>query len=206
MEFVNSVHYYQFTLSGAYTSKPTNANDANDANDDNNANDDNANDNDVNDANDDVNLNVRESWLCNPPTQQDNDNSITMLGLFTTKAIKSTTIICQYNGTCISTKEALQLNDKSYLMRIGQQCYIDARLSLHCLARYINDCRNVSGYNARFVKSIDDRCAWVVATRDIEPNEEIFADYGKWYWAGAGTDIVPIRLSVTDLAILKNII
>lgn len=184
-EFVDSVHYYLFSLSSATNTTIDN------------------NDNDDNDNN--GRLSVRESWLCHPPTQKD-VISMSMLGLFASKKIKSNDVICQYNGVCLNTKDALQLNDKSYLMRIGEQCYIDARLSAHCLARYINDCRNNHGYNARFIKSMIERCAWVVAMRDIEPGEEIFADYGKWYWAGAAMVVNPIRLSITDLAKLKNIV
>ena len=183
MEFATSMHYYQFALSGAYISSDANSS-----------------------ADCSSHLNVRESWLCNPPTQ-DNAASVSMLGLFSSTMIKCNDVICQYNGRCLSTRDAMQLHDKSYLMRIGEQCYIDASQSHHCLARYINDCRNASGYNSRFDKSLHEKCAWVIATRDIEPNEEIFADYGKWYWAGAHQEgVVPIRLSVTDLAILKNII
>ena len=175
MEFKTSIHYYQFELSEFYI------------------------DNDNNDSN----VIVRESWLGHPPTQK--NINFSMLGLFSNKKIKCNDIICQYNGKYLNTKDALQLNDKSYLMRIGEQCYIDASQSPHCIARYINDCKSTSGYNVRFEKSLNEKCAWVVAIRDIEPNEELFANYGKFYWASS-KDYLPITLSITDLAILKKII
>ena len=34
-----------------------------------------------------------------------------------------------------------------------------------------------------FLKSPIEGCAWVIATKDIQQDEEIFVDYGKWYWA-----------------------
>ena len=34
-----------------------------------------------------------------------------------------------------------------------------------------------------FLKSPIEGCAWVIATKDIQQDEEIFVNYGKWYWA-----------------------
>lgn len=53
-----------------------------------------------------------------------------------------------------------------------------------CVNRYINDCINQFGWNVAFLKSPEDSCAFVVATRDINEGEEIYVSYGKWYWAG----------------------
>jgi SET domain-containing protein len=64
------------------------------------------------------------------------------------------------------------------------QCYIDAKDSFEVSARYINDCRNGNLYNVWFLKSPRERCAFVITTRDIEASEEIFVDYGRWYWVG----------------------
>ena len=55
---------------------------------------------------------------------------------------------------------------------------------MHVLARYINDCRNVNCYNVTFLKSPGEQCAWVISTRDIHRDEEIYVDYGRWYWVG----------------------
>ena len=104
------------------------------------------------------------------------------LGLFANKKILYGEIICTYFGTKYCTVEALKLHDKSYLMRLGIQCYIDSNQHLDCLARYINDCRNKLCYNDRFNKNCSDGIAQVIAIRDIEENEELYVDYGKWYW------------------------
>ena len=61
--------------------------------------------------------------------------------------------------------------------------YINAKPSPFSVARYINDCRHPAGYNAMFLKSKPDKCAWVITIKDLQPDEEIFADYGRWYWA-----------------------
>ncbi|CAM9487592.1 unnamed protein product [Choristocarpus tenellus] len=50
------------------------------------------------------------------------------------------------------------------------------------VARLINDCRNRNLYNVEFQKMPEERKALVIATRCIEAGEELFADYGRWYW------------------------
>jgi hypothetical protein len=64
--------------------------------------------------------------------------------------------------------------DKSYLMRLGEQCYVDSRETWTCYPRFINDCRNRDLYNVEFIKSPKEKCAWVKALRDIEQGEEIY--------------------------------
>ena len=60
-----------------------------------------------------------------------------------------------------------------------------------CLSRYINDCREPSAHNAEFVKIPSEGRAEVVALRDLVAGEEIYVDYGKWYWAGS--KVLPSR-------------
>jgi len=97
-------------------------------------------------------------------------------------------------------------------MRLGPQVYVDARERLDVLARYINDCRNKLKYNVRFDKQPEvrgcvctalcyrchgggDVIAWplsrlceqqkralVVALRRIEAGEELYVNYGRFYW------------------------
>ena len=111
-------------------------------------------------------------------------------------------LICRYEGELYSTAEAMRIPDKSYLMRLGEQCYVDSRTSLSCKARYINDCRNPAGYNVIFDKQPQQQCALVIARRDILAGEKLFVDYGKWYWAGCS--IVPVRMSFGDLHRLRG--
>jgi len=48
-------------------------------------------------------------------------------GLYTKKFYCYNEVICQYYGDKMRTIEAIRLKDKSYLMRLGEQCYIDAK-------------------------------------------------------------------------------
>ncbi|CAN0010442.1 unnamed protein product [Laminaria digitata] len=67
-------------------------------------------------------------------------------------------------------------------MRLGPQVYVDALDHPEVKARYINDCRNPSLYNATFRKLPSEGKASVVALKGVDPGQEIFADYGRWYW------------------------
>ena len=125
-------------------------------------------------------------------------------GLFAGRQFARDETICRYEGEIHQTATALRLADKSYLMRLGEQCYVDTINNLSCKARYINDCRNPAGYNVRFEKRPSEKCAYVVALRDINLGEELFVDYGKWYWAGCM--IIPKRLSFGELNTLRGII
>ena len=139
----------------------------------------------------DPGLFVRRSWLSQPENEFD--------GLFTRIPRAAGEVVCVYEGTVIRTAEALKIKDKSYPMRVGEQCYIDARLPYRreddpvgsereCIARYINDSINPAGYNVRFDKQPDNlpyARALVVALRDIEQGEELFVNYGKNFWQGS---------------------
>ncbi|CBJ33015.1 conserved unknown protein [Ectocarpus siliculosus] len=67
-------------------------------------------------------------------------------------------------------------------MRLGPQVYVDALDHPEVMARYINDCRNSWLYNVAFRKLPQESKALVVALKDIQPGQEIFVDYGRWYW------------------------
>ena len=129
-------------------------------------------------------------------------------GLFTKTFVPSAGIhLCDYTGTVYSTSDAMKRHDHSYLMRLGEQKYVDALSHTDVLARYINDCRNSNLYNVKFVKLPNQSKAKVVTTRPIYPDEEIFVDYGKWYWAGftGGKAMkLPIKKSVELLNMINN--
>ena len=103
-------------------------------------------------------------------------------GLYVNRNFKKGEVICVYTGDVYNTHDAMRLKDKSYLMRLGAQKYVDAKNDLNILGRYINDCKHTLLYNVRFDKRPNDNCANVVATRDIHKNEELFVDYGWKYW------------------------
>eukprot|EP00397_Hematodinium_sp_SG-2012_P026813 GEMP01028132.1.p3 GENE.GEMP01028132.1~~GEMP01028132.1.p3 ORF type:complete len:167 (+),score=36.79 GEMP01028132.1:620-1120(+) len=114
------------------------------------------------------------------------------LGLFALRRFEKMEV-CSYTGTVLTTLEALRRPHKEYLMRLGPQIYIDAADDTRVLARYINDSRRC--WNARFVKLPEHERADVVAIEGIKPGAEIFADYGKWYWAGSAEkpDKLPLK-------------
>ncbi|OQR80788.1 hypothetical protein ACHHYP_17184 [Achlya hypogyna] len=103
-------------------------------------------------------------------------------GLFATRSFAPGDIVCEYRGNVLSTREALQVADKSYLMRLGKDVYIDARARLDVAARYINDCRSKGTHNVVFEKNPAQRMATVRALQVIMPDDELFVDYGTWYW------------------------
>ena len=70
-------------------------------------------------------LKVKKSWI----TQS-------FEGLFAARIILEGEKICEYTGKLLNTLQALKVVDKSYLMRISCQCYVDAKEST-CLARYV---------------------------------------------------------------------
>lgn len=57
------------------------------------------------------------------------------LGLFATKEFPKGSFICKYQGKSLTTREAMRLEDKTYLMRLGEQKYVDAKDNLEVLAR-----------------------------------------------------------------------
>ena len=69
-------------------------------------------------------LEVRPSWI-----------NQSFLGLFAKEFIRKGQIVCYYRGRQLNTVEAFRIDDKSYLMRICSQIYIDAKDSPECLAR-----------------------------------------------------------------------
>ena len=157
-------------------------------------------------------LRVADSWLSDesrPPGL--------FSGLFVTEAIKQGDCVCVYTGRTYKTAEALKIQDKGYLMRLGEQCYVDARSwsprsvdgdGAPCLARYINDCINPAGYNVSFEKMPDSEpfpCAHVIAMRDIDIGEELFVSYGKKYWAGLSvSSIEPYRIPFMELHLKRT--
>ena len=103
-------------------------------------------------------------------------------GLFAARSFIRGEIICRYSGQLYRTAEAIRLKDKTYLMRLGPQRYVVGSTK----ARYINDCRHPGHYNVRFDKRPQEGWADVVATTDVEKGDELFANYGRWYWLGSG--------------------
>ena len=121
------------------------------------------------------------------------------MGLFvsSTTSVPAGAILCVYSGDhngVLTSAQAELIIDKSYLMRLAPNRFINGKQS-GSMARFINDCRDKRHYNATFVKMPERECALVVATRDIKPDEEIFASYGAAYWFGRRKILHPSTLS-----------
>jgi hypothetical protein len=84
-------------------------------------------------------------WLCANVAFLDNDLKVQQttlpdckfLGLFANRPFLKGSTVCVYSGKVLKTREALRLADKSYLMRLGEQCYVDALDSFDVLARLL---------------------------------------------------------------------
>lgn len=111
-------------------------------------------------------------------------------GLFTTHAIKRGEIVVEYTGELITWAECLRRNDKmkgvgAYYFYISDRKCIDAQNTPDSLARYANDA-------AGFVRleGVKNNCryevikgkAFIVASRNLKPGDEIYVAYGKEYW------------------------
>ncbi|GLE04346.1 hypothetical protein PINS_up013261 [Pythium insidiosum] len=103
-------------------------------------------------------------------------------GLFATRRHARGDVVCEYVGEILENRVAWKLPDKAYLMKLGDGKYVDARRCKHVLARYINDCRDKRRYNVVFEKRPQEDKALVIALRDIEAGEELYVDYGRFYW------------------------
>lgn len=73
-----------------------------------------------------IELRVADSWI--PGAGK---------GLFAACDISAGTTVCSYYGLMLSTKDAISRADKSYLMRLGPQLYVDAKDVPECLARFV---------------------------------------------------------------------
>ena len=125
-------------------------------------------------------------------------------GLYVATDVSAGTVLCAYTGVSYPTRDAMRLDDHSYLMRLGAQVYVDARTRLDVAARYINDCRHPLLYNVRFDKRPEEEQALVVATRDIHAGEELFVDYGWKYWLALKGKRLPPRIAMKLLALCEK--
>lgn len=112
-------------------------------------------------------------------------------GLFTKALLRKDSVVCEYRGWQLTLVEVLQRRNRKYVMGgFGLNCHVDAPPEV--LARYINDSFNTSKLNCRFRKQKSLKYAQIIATRDIQAGEELYASYGSVYWKGSnGTSRPP---------------
>jgi len=107
------------------------------------------------------------------------------LGLFTKVFIEKGTRIIEYKGRITTWKEVKDDWENVYLYTINPKHVIDARYQKKSLARYTNDAKGITrvkgiNNNAEFFN--EGLRAFIIATKNIQPGEEILVNYGKPYW------------------------
>jgi len=108
-------------------------------------------------------------------------------GLFTTIDIPKGTRMVEYKGRIQPWREVKDQDGiNGYLMYINRNVVINGLAAVKTLARYANDAQGlvrIEGIrnNAEFI-SEGKRC-FLDARRNIKAGEEIFAGYGREYWA-----------------------
>jgi hypothetical protein len=102
-------------------------------------------------------------------------------GLFTTRFCPKGTRLCQYKGTRLTGLQLLRTPNWKYIANYGFDFFLDAREHPEVKARFVNHHFDPASRNvdAEYV----DGNIYFFATRDIEPNEELYLDYGEEYWA-----------------------
>jgi hypothetical protein len=93
----------------------------------------------------------------------------------------------------VTVADQIKNMDKTYLLEVDKKLTIDARNKNSCYARYANDYKDdIEKNNAvfRYEKNPDGDPlrdeVWLVATKDIYEDDEIFCQYGAGYWDGFG--------------------
>lgn len=118
-------------------------------------------------------------------------------GVFATGFIPAGTTICEYEGRLCLTRDDETDQSRSYTIDgkwviIGDG--IGATINDSVEFRPLSYDETVlfftqkilphsTQHNCHFDVNIDKKQVWIIATRDIAPGEELFADYGFRYWA-----------------------
>ncbi|HMP98969.1 MAG TPA: SET domain-containing protein [Cyclobacteriaceae bacterium] len=110
-------------------------------------------------------------------------------GLYTKDFIKKGTRVIEYKGEIIDDKESERRAEEEdiygYMFFINKKHCIDAYYTPQHMARYANDARGIArvkGLKNNADYEIVGKKCFITTTRDVEPGEEIFVDYGKEYW------------------------
>lgn len=107
------------------------------------------------------------------------------MGLFADEYIKKGELIVMVTGEKYSSESDVVLENNYYLLDSGDGTndYIDVKGP----AMYANDAcgpvRLPGMVNNSLFRLLDDGTMWLEATRAIRPGQEVFASYGRAYWA-----------------------
>ena len=104
-------------------------------------------------------------------------------GLFALVEFKRGDIVCEYEGEIVTWAECEKRSQE------GHEGYADAYFTPWAFGRYANDARGVGRVeglknNAQYeIKRRDGvQKVFIVATRTIQPGQEVFVHYGDDYW------------------------
>ena len=116
------------------------------------------------------------------------------LGLFADRDITEGERIrgATYGGRIMNFNEAkkIPMEEKDYVMALHLNVHVDAKEHYGYMARYINDTyKTEKSRNCKFLKMSVENRASVIAMRDIERGEELFAEYGSGYWRARNGEI-----------------
>lgn len=108
-------------------------------------------------------------------------------GLFTAIVIYPNEVISLFKGEILTANEAkkrsLEGNDR-YFINMLDGTIMDS-MYIDCFAKYANDAKafNITGLKNNAKISLDEEDnVCLIATRKINPMEEIFCSYGARYW------------------------
>jgi SET domain-containing protein len=107
------------------------------------------------------------------------------LGLFSRVRIQAGDTIGAYTGKIISDHQANKprYRDSKYILWVCKDCNIVGEGPLANYTRYIN---HADKPNARIVASTRWKKARIEAIKRILPGQEVFIDYGPYYWESLG--------------------
>src|SRR5882757_4796769 len=111
-------------------------------------------------------------------------------GLFTTSKVRKGDLIIEYIGEKLTWKQCLKkykgkLEKLAYVFAVNDNNCLDAYLYPDALASFANDANGTIGkkkYHNNSEYRIRKGKPYILATKNIPANSEIFVDYGNEYW------------------------
>lgn len=113
-------------------------------------------------------------------------------GLYAKQTFRRGDVICEYEGEIITWSECERRSDEGhegYAVFITKNRCIDAYFTPWAKGRYANDARGIGRVpgltnNAHYEIQTrkGEKRIFIVATRTIQPGQEIFVHYGDDYW------------------------
>jgi SET domain-containing protein len=113
-------------------------------------------------------------------------------GLFVKNEIKKGEIVCEYEGEIVPwsvCEKRAEQGHEGYAFFITKNRCVDAYFTKEAIARYANDAKGIGRVeglknNAQYeIKTRQgEKRVFIVAIKNIKPNDEVLVDYGKEYW------------------------